>query len=210
MSDSILTTGSYDKTDCSRYNVLVNVFLYPYGIRDFVFKTVALKNSDQVLDAGCGYGVLSQAVQTKVRKEELVGVEQHAFDISWDMLKAFKDVSNGTISLLQSDVRALPYRDNSFDLIVTSAMLEYVPNIEDALAMLKRCLKPRGRIFVFMSRKSLLNTLLFIPFGKPKTYKYKEFERLLARVGFRKIQRHRFPFSSLWLNVWGVIIEATK
>jgi ubiquinone/menaquinone biosynthesis C-methylase UbiE len=201
----------YDKSGCARYRILTRVFFYPFGLRDFVFRKIPLTNDARILDAGCGYGILSRAVYDKVRKEGLVGIEQHAFDISADMLQAFKEMCpEGEIQVRQLDVRDLTYNDEYFDLIVTSAMLEYVPNVENALTSLKRCLKPGGAIYVFMSRKSPLNDLLFRPFGNPKCYSFGQLADIFSRSGFRNITRHRFPLRSLWLNAWGVIIEATK
>lgn len=201
----------YNKSGCTRYKILVDIFLYPFGIRNFIFRNIPIKDEDRILDAGCGYGILSKAIHDKVEKEGLAGIEQHAFDISSDMLEAFKNTCRtADIHLRKLDVRHLSYDENYFDLVVTSAMLEYVPDIEEALISLKRYLKHEGRIYVFMSRKSPLNDLLFRPFGNPRCYSFAELRALFARAGFRNIVRHRFPPESFWLNAWGVIIEGTK
>jgi ubiquinone/menaquinone biosynthesis C-methylase UbiE len=89
-------------------------------------------------------------------------------------------------------------------------MLEYVPDIENGLASLKRCLKPGGRIFIFMSKRTRLNGFLFQPFGNPRCYSFKELRDAIANAGFKDIKRLRFPLTSCWLNLWGNIVEATK
>jgi ubiquinone/menaquinone biosynthesis C-methylase UbiE len=200
----------YDNTVCKRYKILVNAFFYPHGIRDFVQKRIPIKNNDKILDAGCGYGILSKAILEKVKRERLTGVEQHAFDISADMLDAFRERCDDNVHLQQLDVRQLPYKDGVFDLIVTSAMLEYVPDIENALVSFRRCLKPGGKTYVFMSRKSALNDVLFLPFGKPRCYSFPKFKNLLIRAGFRDVNKHNFPPTSFWLNAWGIIVEAVR
>lgn len=214
MSGETKTHEMYDEAGCARYESFVNFFFYPYGIKDFVFRRISIKEGDKVLDAGCGFGVLSRAVHGKIERRALSGVEQHAFDISPDMLSAFRQMERETgldgIDLRQLDVMDLPYEDASFDLILTSAMLEHVPEIEGALASLKRCLKSDGRMFIFMSRKSRVNDLLFRPFGGPKCYSPKELSDILASVGFKSIRTRRFPPTSFWLNAWGYVIEASK
>jgi ubiquinone/menaquinone biosynthesis C-methylase UbiE len=200
----------YDKSLLGRYEILVNLFLYPFGLRSFVLDEVSLKEGDRVLDAGCGDGLLSLAIRAKAEKNRLRDVEQHAFDISADMLEAFKERDADGIDLRRLDVRELSYEDDYFDLIVSSAMLEYVPDLEQALASLRRCLKPGGRMLVFMSRKSPVNSLLFLPFGNPKCYSYGELADAFGRAGFRNMRRHKFPLKTCWLNAWGVIIEASK
>ncbi len=199
----------YDEDGCVRYESFVNFFFYPYGIRDFVFKRMRIEDNDRVLDAGCGFGVLSRAVHHSVERRALSGVEQSAFDISPDMLSAFRKMRLDGIDLRQSDVIDLPYSDASFDLIVTSAMLEHVPEIEGALASLKRCLKPGGKMYVFMSRKTRVNDFLFRPFGDPKCYSLEELTDILASAGFKNTRRRRFPLSSFWLNIWGYVVEAS-
>lgn len=200
----------YDKTGCVKYKAFIDFFFYPFGIRDFISKRVAINDGDRILDAGCGFGVLSKAVDAKIKKEGVPGTERHAFDISADMLEAFKETGLESIELRRLDVRELSYDDDYFDLIVTSAMLEYVPDIDKGLASLGRCLRPGGRIYVLMSRKSPLNDLLFRPFGDPKCYSPKELDAILAGAGFKNIRRHRFPLTSCWLNLWGIIMEASK
>ncbi len=210
MSDARPIEKVFDKSGAAWYKTFVTMFLYPMGIRDVVFRKIAIRNGDRILDAGCGYGVLSRAVRDKVSKEGLTGTEQHAFDISRDMLQAFRKMGIDGVDLRQLDVRDLPYDDDYFDLTVTSAMLEYVPDIEAGLASLRRCLKPGGKIYVFMSRKSVLNDLLLYSFGRPKCYSFAEMEDIFRRVGFRNIERHTFPLHFCWLNLWGIIIEGTK
>jgi ubiquinone/menaquinone biosynthesis C-methylase UbiE len=206
MSYNIPIEKVYDKSGAARYNFV----FYPFGIRDFIFRKIVIRNEDRILDAGCGYGILSKAIRDKINKEGLTGTEHHAFDISGDMLQTFAKMGIDEVDLRRLDVRDLPYDDDYFDLTVTSAMLEYVPDIEDGLISLRRCLKPGGKIYVFMSRKSVLNDFLFRPFGRPKCYSLGELEDIFRRGGFRNIGRHTFPLRSCWLNMWGIIIEGTK
>jgi len=200
----------YDEAGLSRYRALVGSFFYPFGIRSVVADRVPIRSGDRILDAGCGHGILSRAVRAKIERGGIEGTEHHAFDLSEDMLRGFEKSGPPGVELRRADVRDLPYDDESFDLIVTSAMLEYLPDLGEGLSSLGRCLKPGGRIFVFISRKSPLNTLLFRPFGDPRCYSREEVERGLIDAGLRGILRHRFPLRCTWLNAWGFIFEATK
>ena len=210
MNDETEIHEIYDKDGCARYESFANFFFYPYGIKDFVFRRIRIKDDDRVLDAGCGFGVLSRAVHHRVERRALSGVAQHAFDISPDMLEAFRETGPDGIDLRRLDVMDLPYEGGYFDLIVTSAMLEHVPDIDGALASLKRCLKPDGKMYIFMSRKTRVNDFLFRPFGDPKCYSPEELTDILANAGFKNIRRRRFPLSSFWLNIWGYVVEASR
>jgi ubiquinone/menaquinone biosynthesis C-methylase UbiE len=210
MNTDVSTKTLYNKELCKKYKILTGAFFYPQGIRAFILQGLPIKDNHRILDAGCGHGILSRAIRDKVRIDAIQGTQQYAFDISEDMLQGFKEMGAGGIDLRRHDVRELSYDNDYFDLVVTSAMLEYVPDIENALSSLKRSLKPGGKIYVFMSRKTRLNDFLFQPFGKPRCYSFPELTSILLRVGFQNIKRHRFPRSSFWLNIWGIIVEANK
>jgi SAM-dependent methyltransferase len=49
---------------------------------------------------------------------------------------------------LQGDCLALPFRDNSVDLILSQAVLEHVTNPDAAMAEMNRVLKPGGLLYV--------------------------------------------------------------
>jgi ubiquinone/menaquinone biosynthesis C-methylase UbiE len=203
-------TFSYDKLVADRYQTFINLFLYPQGMRHFILGHVTLKDGQKILDAGCGTGIISRAMAEKGARENLSHLEQYAFDISPAMLEVFRSACNFPVDLRRLDVRTLPYPENHFDLILTAAMLEYVPNIAEALSSLKRTLKSGGLMYIFMSRKSALNDLLFRPFGKPRCYSPRELTSILKGIGFSNIHRESFGPAFFWLNLWGFILKMTK
>jgi ubiquinone/menaquinone biosynthesis C-methylase UbiE len=210
MGSGAMSDFAYDKPVAARYDFFVHLFLYPQGIRSFVFKEIPLRAGEKILDAGCGFGILSQAVARKIAQEGIAGVKQHAFDLSADMLDRFRKRNDFAVDLRRLDVRTLPYRDGYFDKILSAAMLEYVPEVEEALASLRRALRPGGHMYIFMSRRTALNDFLFKPFGHPRCYTPQKLGSVLRGVGFSRIEQQRFPSSYFWLNVWGYILKATK
>lgn len=46
------------------------------------------------------------------------------------------------------DVNSIPYRDNSFDLVVCTNVLEHVPTPRRAIGEMHRCLKAGGALFL--------------------------------------------------------------
>lgn len=60
------------------------------------------------------------------------------------------------------DIQSLSYKDNTFDLVMHSEVLEHVPNPHQALEECKRILKPNGvcifTIPIIMSRKTVQRT----------------------------------------------------
>ena len=90
----------------------------------------------RVLEAGCGRGELA---------ERLVhaGLEVVACDQSERMVELTR--ARG-VDACVADVQALPFPDGAFDAAVANFMLYHVPDIDRALAELRRVLSSGGRL----------------------------------------------------------------
>lgn len=104
--------------------------------------TQRIAPASQVLDLGCGTGVLTSALAA-------LGHHVTGVDISQAMLDQIRPLSDaGSITLRQGDVFNLPFADASFDAIATRWV---VPHFRDWPAILEqaaRVLRPGGT-FVF-------------------------------------------------------------
>jgi ubiquinone/menaquinone biosynthesis C-methylase UbiE len=59
------------------------------------------------------------------------------------------------VSFVVGDVAALPYRDASFDLIVSSMSQHHWPDARAGLRELRRVLTPGGRVWIYDTRLAL-------------------------------------------------------
>lgn len=59
-------------------------------------------------------------------------------------------------SILCADVRALPYSNNQFDLVMAAHVLEHLPDPVAALKEMRRTLKPGGWLMLCLTRESTL------------------------------------------------------
>ena len=53
-----------------------------------------------------------------------------------------------TVELARGSAEEIPYDDGSFDVVVTTQVLEYVPDVAAALAEIHRVLRPAGRVLI--------------------------------------------------------------
>ena len=107
---------------------------------------------------------------------------------------ARKAITNGEgrprdVTYTQGDVLSLPFADNSFDLVVTSGALEYVP-LEDGLIELARVIAPDGHLLHLPVRPSFISTLLEICF-RFKAHHPRSVQRNTRRH-FRVVNHYRF------------------
>lgn len=120
----------------------------PYPLRRYAhrmgYETIArlVKPGESVLDAGCGEGVLSWYLAER-------GAIVTAMDISKPNLenaRAFlekKGVLN-RVRLVRGDAEDLPFPDASFDWVVSSHVLEHLPDFDRGLSEIRRVTKRRA------------------------------------------------------------------
>jgi ubiquinone/menaquinone biosynthesis C-methylase UbiE len=110
----------------------------------------------RILDAGCGFGATVSRLARLLPEAELVGV-----DLSEPLLTLAREETVGAegelrIRFEKANVQAIPYGDDSFDVVISANMAHLV---EDPVAMLdelERVLAPGGFLFVADLRRTWL------------------------------------------------------
>lgn len=121
---------------------LENFYWWFQGRKEIVFKLVRKfykkDKSAVILDAGCGTGMIFSHLE---QFGTVVGV-----DLSKEALKFCRE--RRLRPLIHGDLTALPFEDESFDLIVALDILEHIPDDTAALREFYRALK-KGGIIIF-------------------------------------------------------------
>ena len=115
----------------------------------------ALTKDMNVLELACGTGQLSFPLAKNVRLFE-------ATDFSPAMIReAKKKPAPSCLHFAVADATALPYADESFDIVIISNALHIMPNPDLALKEIHRVLKKDGLLYAptFMQGKSLFAKL---------------------------------------------------
>jgi SAM-dependent methyltransferase len=107
---------------------------------------LALTPGERVLDVGVGPGFLAAEMAAEVGPGGLVA----GIDVSGSMLELARRRAPG-VDLRVGGAEAIPYPDASFDVAVSTQVLEYVPDVPAALAELHRVVRPGGRILILDS-----------------------------------------------------------
>ncbi len=101
----------------------------------------------RILDLGAGTGFCQQSLASRFPEAEI-----HALDIALQMLKqARKKISwlrrlKRRDYFVSADVNALPYADNSIDMIVSNLTLQWCPDLVAVFSECRRLLKPGGML----------------------------------------------------------------
>src|SRR4030042_13109 len=101
-----------------------------------------IKDSKNILDLGCGYGQILQAIKEEYPKKNLTGVEISPVRI--DFLN--KKIPN--CKFLCKDVCDTKLKDKSFDLIISTQVIEHLEDDKELVNEMLRLCKKKGYIYV--------------------------------------------------------------
>ena len=112
----------------------------PFG--DWIMSHYALKPGCRILELGCGTGDMWKG------KLSLLDEGSHLTltDFSSGMLEtAKKNIESSTlVDFKVVDIQAIPYEDDTFDVVIANMMLYHVPNLDKGLSEVRRVLKTGG------------------------------------------------------------------
>jgi ubiquinone/menaquinone biosynthesis C-methylase UbiE len=112
------------------------------GPQDAVVARLAARRAKRVLDLGCGTGQLAARVRRELRGTRVVGC-----DFSTGMLHRAR-ARDRIPGWVQGDACRLPFRDASFDAVVSTEAFHWFPDRRKALAEIRRVLRPGGQLLL--------------------------------------------------------------
>ena len=100
-----------------------------------------LREANRFLDIGCGPGLIAAAVARQFPKLEVCGIESDAkcIDTARSNLSAYNRAG-----LVMAKAVALPFPDNSFDVVHSRMLIEYIPDKLCAVGEMARVCRPGG------------------------------------------------------------------
>ncbi len=171
----------------------------------------------KLINLGCGHG--PDFIPFK-ENFELYGI-----DFSIEMLKLARKYAckfDYSASLIQANLRHLPFADNTFDYAISAASYHHIKGKDERLQAfieLKRVIKPGAEVFITVWNKWqppfwFKSKEAYIPWhGKEKTlyryyhlFSYLELENLVKKAGFKIINsypenRYKFPIKYFSRNI---------
>jgi SAM-dependent methyltransferase len=162
-----------------------------------------LRGDERLLDMGCGRGAVLLMAAQRLTTGRAVGVDLwRSIDQSGNAMEATQRnaVAEGVadrIELHTGDMTALPFGDNSFDVVLSSLAIH---NISDgagrdkAIAEAVRVLRPGGRLMITDIRST------------------RQYQQQLVRLGVNPVSRRRLGWRFWWGGPWvgTSLVVATK
>jgi demethylmenaquinone methyltransferase/2-methoxy-6-polyprenyl-1,4-benzoquinol methylase len=191
--------------------------------RELVLDLCDLPVRGQLLDVGSGTGDLAAAARRHFPYVKAVGI-----DFTYEMMAAGRrQPARRDLPFVQGDTLSLPFRDNSFDAVVSGFLIRNVVDRVAALAEHARVTKPGGRVVCLETtppENSLLGPLFQLYFfhlvpllgglvsGDAEAYRYlphstvafpmpEGLRHLMEQAGLRNVFYQEFMFGTVAIHV---------
>lgn len=151
--ERILITKNYG--DCARFYYMP-IIKYFFIKRIEMISSLIRNRGEKVLDIGCGSGILFYELKNKFKN--LNGIDLRD-DIG--MVKEALNADLQSVDLIKGDIFSLPYKDGTFDCIVSMSILEHISELERPIKEIKRILKNPGYFICGFPAKNMLMHQIF-------------------------------------------------
>lgn len=181
---------------------------YQKSIEDNIFQKIWHLNKLQVvfklipgsprkiLDVGCAGGWMSAKLAEKFPQTQIWGI-----DIYEAAINHGRRLYPG-IDFRVADAHRMPFKNNSFDLVICTEVLEHLDNPKVVLLEMKRVLKKNGHAIIELDSGSFLFTLVWFIWRKFKgkvwerahlhSFSMKKLEKMILSCGFLILNKKKF------------------
>jgi SAM-dependent methyltransferase len=118
------------------------------GVVRRLIEEAELRPGETVLEVGCGTGVLDRWLARHTAKaNHIVGVDISRYLLREAMALARQEGLEGIVEFREGSAEALPFPENSFDVVMSSTVIQRV-HADRMLREMARVTKPGGRVAV--------------------------------------------------------------
>jgi len=110
-----------------------------------IIENLELKGNERVLDAGCGDGYYLKLLHELYPNLELYGIDIDTKALAVANINLEKELKDKKIIIYERSINETEFKDNFFDAVFSTEVLEHVPDDLGAVKEVKRVLKENGK-----------------------------------------------------------------
>lgn len=164
------------------------------AVTNWAIDLLEIKESDRLLDIGCGGGGTLHKISSIIDTGHLSGIDYSLTSIDATMKKNWDDFVAGKLDVTQASVEKMPYADDAFDKIISIESFYFWPNPLENLKEVYRVLAPAGKTMITLDihntdelmekyKENIEMFELFVP-------TIEEFKQLMEDAGFKEVKIH--------------------
>ena len=114
-----------------------------------VVEQLGVQEADHVLDVGCGGGHMLHELLRQFPNATASGIDRSAEMVALAKKRNKRDVVTGRATFTVADaIKAMPFGSNTFDIVYSYALAEFLEDPEPLVRNMHRVLKPGGLLAV--------------------------------------------------------------
>ncbi len=179
----------YSEIERAQQNYLKELTMEEY-LKTYNYKTMRklielAGTGNKILDVGCGDGFIGRILMDN--GNDVIGIDIHDSQIRESRKKGVK--------VIKARVQKLPFKDETFDIVVMAEVIEHFLETEIALREIRRVLKPGGRVIITTPNFASFRDRILVLFGKlqafsqhsdhVKFFNKERLSRVLHKCGFK-------------------------
>jgi ubiquinone/menaquinone biosynthesis C-methylase UbiE len=145
---NISSNSIWKDADCYDGFELSRPQLFREETRSLFFEYFRLTPSDNVLDGGCGTGVLTRFIANGLTDGKIKGFDISKNFVEYGNEKIIEENLSAKAQIVLDDGFALSFNDNAFDTVINHNYLSVLSDPKEGLRELIRVCKPGGNISV--------------------------------------------------------------
>ncbi len=181
--DDVIIQYKNDSKFKKRQNFHDKYSINKYGFRNWMFDKYKIFDGCKILELGCGNGIMWD----EKYKELPQNVELVISDFSEGMCNIVKQkhLEHNNVQVEQIDIQKIPYKDETFDIVIANHMLYHVSDVDKAIEEVHRVLKNNGIFYA-----STLGTNGF------QKYLNQKFEEFNSNMNYFNIENWSFTLKN--------------
>ena len=191
------------ENNCFGKIILAGVNIAHTKVSKWGFSQFNLTNEQKILDIGCGGGKNISRFLHALPEAKVYGIDYSSESVRKSTKLNARAIKEGRSEIIEGNVTAMPYADETFDVISAFETIYFWQPIETSFKEVRRVLKTGGRFFIICEMdNSKIGQQWASRVNGMKTYSLEQLKTLLEESGF-KVSGTNTKKSSLF-------IEATK
>lgn len=195
MTEKSKTQNFYDRI-ADVHHLILRVNGYRHSVAKYLTSLdLKIDENSLVLDAGSGTGIVTLGFQSagfRPKKSVALDLSFNSLQVSRGQFEKDKRADAENIAAVQGNILELPFAGETFDLILTCGVLEYV-SLEAGLREFARVLKTGAKLVLIPVKPSVVGSVLEILYNF-KTHSLAETE-IIAGNYFNIVGNYEFPIT---------------
>jgi ubiquinone/menaquinone biosynthesis C-methylase UbiE len=176
------------------HNLAMKINGYRGSVANFLSSLdLNIDSESLVLDAGSGTGIVTLGFYSagfRPKKCVALDLSLNSLEIAREEFEKDEAADAQNITEVQGNILKLPFAGETFDLVLTCGVLEYVP-LDEGLKEMARVLKTGAKLVLIPVKPSLVGSILEIIYNF-KTHPIEKVKEIAAQY-FKIVGDYQFP-----------------